>query len=118
MDRDKEILKVHKTSFLNKDKPTIGAYCFVKKIEGEKVLTVMTKKQIENSWNKAKTDKVQEEKDTTLSEEEAEFVESLLGKDESMQEQEAIQKDLGIIPNFEREKGMENVAEIEEAYPF
>ncbi|WP_445448716.1 recombinase RecT [Enterococcus faecalis] len=61
MDRDREVLKIHKTSFLNKDNPIIGAYCVVEKADGEKVLTVMTKKQIDTSWGKAKTDKVQKE---------------------------------------------------------
>lgn len=55
----REVLQKHKTSFLNRDNPIIGAYCIIKKNDGELVLTVMTKKEIDKSWSKAKTKNVQ-----------------------------------------------------------
>lgn len=47
--------------FENMDKPIIGAFAVVKKSDDENVYTVMTKKQIDQSWSKAKTTKVQNE---------------------------------------------------------
>lgn len=55
----REKIKHHKTSFLNRDNAIIGAYCIIKKTNGELVLTVMTKKEIDKSWSKAKTKNVQ-----------------------------------------------------------
>lgn len=55
----RETLKDHKTSFKNRDNQIIGAYCIIEKTDGEKVLTTMTKKEIDKSWSKAKTKNVQ-----------------------------------------------------------
>lgn len=55
----RETLKEHKTAFTNRDNKIIGAYCIIEKVDGEKVLTTMTKKEIDKSWSKAKTKNVQ-----------------------------------------------------------
>lgn len=55
----RETLKEHKTAFQNRDNPIMGAYCIIEKVDGEKVLTTMTKKEIDKSWSKAKTKNVQ-----------------------------------------------------------
>lgn len=55
----REKIKVHNTSFSNRDNPIIGAYCIVLREDGEQVLTTMTKKEIDKSWSKAKTKNVQ-----------------------------------------------------------
>lgn len=46
-------------SFENMDKEIIGAFATITKADGSKVYTIMTKKQIEKSWSKAKTKSVQ-----------------------------------------------------------
>lgn len=55
----RETLKDHKTSFLNRDNPIIGAYCIIERSDGIKTLTTMTKKEIDASWSQAKTKNVQ-----------------------------------------------------------
>ncbi|MGJ0714426.1 recombinase RecT [Enterococcus raffinosus] len=55
----RETLKDHKTTFSNRDNEIIGAYCIIEKMDGERVLTTMTKKEIDKSWSKAKTKNVQ-----------------------------------------------------------
>lgn len=55
----RETLKEHKTAFENRDNEIIGAYCIIEKTDGERVLTTMTKKEIDKSWSKAKTKNVQ-----------------------------------------------------------
>lgn len=55
----RETLKNHKTTFSNRDNEIIGAYCIIEKADGERVLTTMTKKEIDKSWSKAKTKNVQ-----------------------------------------------------------
>lgn len=55
----RETLKEHKTVFENRDNEIIGAYCIIEKTDGERVLTTMTKKEIDKSWSKAKTKNVQ-----------------------------------------------------------
>lgn len=55
----RETLKDHKTTFSNRDNEIIGAYCIIEKTDGERVLTTMTKKEIDKSWSKAKTKNVQ-----------------------------------------------------------
>lgn len=55
----RETLKDHKTTFSNRDNKIIGAYCIIEKTDGERVLTTMTKKEIDKSWSKAKTKNVQ-----------------------------------------------------------
>lgn len=49
----KDVLKKHETSFLNRDNDIIGAYGVVEKIDGEKVYTFMTKKEIDACWSKS-----------------------------------------------------------------
>lgn len=51
----RERLLSHKTSFENRDKDILGAYAIVQTTEGEEILTVMTKKEIEASWGQSKT---------------------------------------------------------------
>ncbi|MEQ7274660.1 RecT family recombinase [Enterococcus thailandicus] len=45
--------------FANQDNEIIGAFAVIEKIDGERVYTVMTKKEIDKSWSKAKTKNVQ-----------------------------------------------------------
>ena len=49
----------HKSSWNNQDNPIEGAYCVIEKTDGEKILTIMTKKEIDKSWAQAKTKNVQ-----------------------------------------------------------
>ncbi|BDH60102.1 DNA recombination protein RecT [Lysinibacillus sp. PLM2] len=51
----RERLINHKTSFENRDKDILGAYAIVQTTDGEEILTVMTKKEIEASWGQSKT---------------------------------------------------------------
>ena len=55
----RERIAKHTTSFLNRDNDIIGAYCIIKKSDGEEVLTVMTRKEIETSWSQSKNKSVQ-----------------------------------------------------------
>ena len=55
----RERISKHTTSFLNRDNDIIGAYCIIKKSDGEEVLTVMTRKEIEASWSQSKNKSVQ-----------------------------------------------------------
>ena len=55
----RERIAKHTTSFLNRDNDIIGAYCIIKKTDGEEVLTVMTRKEIEASWSQSKNKSVQ-----------------------------------------------------------
>ena len=55
----REWIAKHTTSFLNRDNDIIGAYCIIKKSDGEEVLTVMTRKEIEASWSQSKNKSVQ-----------------------------------------------------------
>ena len=54
-DRGREKLVSHKTEFANRDKPIVGAYAVVLTSDGDEILTVMTKKEIEMSWGQSKT---------------------------------------------------------------
>ncbi|HEM9563097.1 TPA: recombinase RecT [Streptococcus agalactiae] len=49
----------HESDWENQDNPIKGAYCIIKDINNEEYLTVMTKKQIDKAWSKAKTKNVQ-----------------------------------------------------------
>ncbi|MGG2105511.1 recombinase RecT [Lysinibacillus pakistanensis] len=51
----RERLISHKTAFENRDKDILGAYAVVQTTDGEEILTVMTKKEIETSWGQSKT---------------------------------------------------------------
>ena len=55
----RKVLVNHKTEWQNADNPIAGAYCIIERVDGEKFLIIMTKKQIDKSWSKAKTKNVQ-----------------------------------------------------------
>lgn len=55
----RKVLVNHETDWKNADNPIAGAYCIIERTDGEKFLTIMTKKQIDKSWSKAKTKNVQ-----------------------------------------------------------
>ncbi|MBO9166204.1 recombinase RecT [Lactiplantibacillus pentosus] len=55
------VVKEFEPSFENLDKPIIGAFAWIKDINGNRTYTVMTKKDIDTSWSHAKTKKVQNE---------------------------------------------------------
>lgn len=57
----REKLLKHETKFTNRDNPIIGAYAIIKTNDGEEILTVMTKKEIDKAWSKAKTSNVQKD---------------------------------------------------------
>ena len=54
----KKLVK-HETDWQNADNPIIAAYCIINRTDGEEFFEVMTKKQIDKSWSKAKTKNVQ-----------------------------------------------------------
>ncbi len=54
-----KVLVKHDTNWLNQDNPIIGAYCIIEKVDGEKVLTIMTKKEIDKAWAQSKNKTVQ-----------------------------------------------------------
>ncbi|HEL1585288.1 TPA: recombinase RecT [Streptococcus suis] len=54
----KKLVK-HETHWQNADNPIIAAYCIITRTDGEEFFEVMTKKQIDKSWSKAKTKNVQ-----------------------------------------------------------
>lgn len=49
----------HKSSWKNQDNPIEGAYCVIEKTDGEKILTIMTKKEIDKSWGQSRNGNVQ-----------------------------------------------------------
>ncbi|HEW3869617.1 TPA: recombinase RecT [Streptococcus pneumoniae] len=49
----------HKSSWKNQDNPIEGAYCVIEKTDGEKILTIMTKKEIDKSWAQSRNGNVQ-----------------------------------------------------------
>ena len=51
----KDYLLKHKTKLANRDNPIIGAYAIVEKEDGDKPMTIMTKKEIDASWSQSKT---------------------------------------------------------------
>lgn len=55
----RKVFVSHETDWMNADNPIAGAYCIIEKTDGEKILTVMTKKEIDKSWAQAKTKNVQ-----------------------------------------------------------
>ena len=54
-----KVLVKHDTNWLNQDNPIIGAYCIIEKNDGEKVLTIMTKKEIDKAWAQSKNKSIQ-----------------------------------------------------------
>ena len=55
----RKVLVKHDTNWLNQDNPIIGAYCIIEKFDGEKILTIMTKKEIDKAWGQSKNKTVQ-----------------------------------------------------------
>ena len=55
----RKVLVKHDTNWLNQDNSIIGAYCIIEKFDGEKILTIMTKKEIDKSWAQSKNKTVQ-----------------------------------------------------------
>ncbi|MDU5949077.1 MAG: RecT family recombinase [Paenibacillus macerans] len=51
----RERLLKHETRFENRDNDILGAYAVVKTADGDEILTVMTRKEIEASWSQSKT---------------------------------------------------------------
>lgn len=49
----RDIVLEHETSFENRDNEIIGGYAVIEKHNGEKIYTIMTKKEIDTSWNKS-----------------------------------------------------------------
>lgn len=48
------VVKNFEPKFENMDKPLVGAFAVVQETSGEKVYTIMTKKEIDQSWSKTK----------------------------------------------------------------
>lgn len=57
--KGREVLLEHKTKFENRDNEIKGVYCIIEKEDGEQVLTVMTRKEVEAAWSQGKTKNVQ-----------------------------------------------------------
>lgn len=57
----RKVFVSHETEWMNADNPIVGAYCIIEKVDGEKILTVMTKKEIDKSWSKSRNKAVQNE---------------------------------------------------------
>ncbi|HFE9158772.1 TPA: recombinase RecT [Streptococcus agalactiae] len=55
----RKVFVSHDTDWMNADNEIVGAYCIIEKEDSEKILTVMTKKEIDKAWSKAKTKNVQ-----------------------------------------------------------
>ncbi|MNW41742.1 recombination and repair protein RecT [compost metagenome] len=51
----RERLLKHETGFENRDNDILGTYAIVKTADGDEILTVMTKKELEASWSQSKT---------------------------------------------------------------
>ena len=54
---DEEVVTLHKTTFLNRDNPIIGAYAVATLPDGSKRYCIMTKKEIDANWNKSRSQK-------------------------------------------------------------
>ena len=57
----RKVFVSHETDWMNADNPIVGAYCIIEKVDGKKILTVMTKKEIDKSWSKSRNKAVQNE---------------------------------------------------------
>ncbi|HES2369702.1 TPA: recombinase RecT [Streptococcus pyogenes] len=55
----RKVFVSHDTDWVNADNEIVGAYCIIEKEDGEKILTVMTKKEIDKSWAQSRNDSVQ-----------------------------------------------------------
>lgn len=49
----RDVVLEHETAFENRDNEIIGGYAVIKRKNGEKIYTIMTKKEIDASWNKS-----------------------------------------------------------------
>ncbi|HHD3216518.1 TPA: recombinase RecT [Streptococcus pyogenes] len=49
----------HDSNWKNQDNPIEGAYCIIKKNDGEEIMTIMTKKEIDKSWGQSRNGSVQ-----------------------------------------------------------
>ena len=49
----------HDSNWKNQDNPIDGAYCIIEKQDGEQILTIMTKKEIDKSWGQSRNGSVQ-----------------------------------------------------------
>ena len=49
----------HASNWKNQDNPIDGAYCIIEKQDGEQILTIMTKKEIDKSWGQSRNGSVQ-----------------------------------------------------------
>ena len=49
----------HDSSWKNQDNPIDGAYCIIEKQNGEQIMTIMTKKEIDKSWAQSRNGSVQ-----------------------------------------------------------
>ncbi|MEN4209043.1 RecT family recombinase [Streptococcus pyogenes] len=49
----------HDSNWKNQDNPIEGAYCIIKKNDGEEVMTIMTKKEIDKSWGQSRNGSIQ-----------------------------------------------------------
>lgn len=58
-DNGRKVLESHETDWTNQDNAIIGAYCIIEKVDGERILTIMTKKEIDRSWQQSKNKSVQ-----------------------------------------------------------
>lgn len=54
------VVNNYKPKFENRDKPIVGAFAYILQDDGNRVWTVMTKKEIDASWSQAKTHNVQQ----------------------------------------------------------
>lgn len=55
----RKVFVSHDTDWMNQDNAIIGAYCIIERVGGEKILTVMTKKEIDKSWAQSRNKSVQ-----------------------------------------------------------
>lgn len=60
-ERGRTIVRRFNPKFENQDKPIIGAYAVIENNKRVLTYTIMTKKEIDQSWSHARTDKVQNE---------------------------------------------------------
>lgn len=52
IEKGRDVILEHETSFENRDNEIIGGYAVIEKDDGEKLYTIMTKKEIDNCWKK------------------------------------------------------------------
>lgn len=52
IEKGKDIVLEHETSFENRDNEIVGGYAVIERVDGEKIYTIMTKKEIDACWKK------------------------------------------------------------------